>query len=107
MLDVPCSGTGTLRRNPDMKWKFSPKKLQELVMVQDQIVKEVIPCLRKGGKIVYTTCSILPQENLMQVANLWDKYGLELENGKHFQVLPESNGKDGFFSATLIKKQDS
>ena len=43
MLDVPCSGTGTLRRNPDMKWKFSPKKLQELLMVQEQIVKEVVP----------------------------------------------------------------
>ena len=107
LLDVPCSGTGTLRRNPDMKWKFSTNRLQELIFVQDQIVKEVIPWLRKGGRIVYTTWSILPQENLMQVANIWEKYGLELENGKHFQVLPQSNSMDGFFSATLIKKEES
>ena len=51
LADVPCSGTGTLRRNPDMKWKFSVKKLQGLLKVQEEIVKEVIPCLRRGGKI--------------------------------------------------------
>lgn len=90
-----------------MKWKFSLKRLQELILVQDQIVKEVIPCLRKGGRIVYTTCSILPQENLMQVTNMCEKkYGLELENGTHFHTIPESNGMDGFFSATLVKKQE-
>ncbi|CAI2371994.1 unnamed protein product [Moneuplotes crassus] len=105
LADVPCTGTGTLRRNPDMKWKFSIKMLQGLCKVQEEIVKEVVPCLRKGGKLVYTTCSILPQENLMQVMNLCDKFNLEIENGKHFQVLPKSNGMDGFFSATLIKKQ--
>lgn len=70
MLDVPCTGTGTLRRNPDQKWKFSHNRLQELLTVQEQIVKEVIPMLRQDGKIVYTTCSILPQENLMQINNI-------------------------------------
>ena len=87
-----------------MKWKFSNTKLQELVLIQDQIIKEVIPMLRKGGKIVYSTCSILPQENLMQVANACKKYGLELEGNSHFQTLPKKNGMDGFFSATLIKR---
>lgn len=102
LLDVPCTGTGVMRRNPDMKWKFSEQKLWELILVQEQIVKEVLPMLRKGGRIVYTTCSLLPQENILQVANICKKYGLELENSSHFQTLPKSWGMDGFFSATLI-----
>lgn len=104
LLDVPCTGTGVLRRNPDQKWKFSEARLKELVLVQDQIIKEVIPMMRPGGRIVYSTCSILPQENLMQVAHACKKYGLELEDGNHFQTLPKAGGMDGFFAATLVKK---
>jgi 16S rRNA (cytosine967-C5)-methyltransferase len=73
-------------------------------MVQEQLVKEVIPMLRQEGKIVYTTCSILPQENLHQVANLCKKFDLELDGSVHFETFPKSNGMDGFFSATLVKK---
>jgi 16S rRNA C967 or C1407 C5-methylase (RsmB/RsmF family) len=58
----------------------------------------------RTGKIVYCTCSVLPEENLMQVIKFCEKYGYEIENGAHFTTLPKHRGMDGFFSATLIPK---
>lgn len=105
MLDVPCSGSGVMRRNPDMRWKFSLEKTREVVKVQEMILNESLHFLNpRGGKIVYCTCSVLPEENLMQVIKFCDKHGFEIENGSHFTTLPKHRGMDGFFSATLIPK---
>jgi len=99
VLDVPCSGSGTLRRNPDLKWQFSLKKLQSLVEQQRAIFKEAIQYLKPSGKIVYITCSLLPAENEEQVAYFKKTYNLEVI--KQLQILPEENGSDGFFAIQL------
>ena len=63
LLDAPCSGLGTLRRNPDLKWRQSAKAVQELVVKQAAILDSAARLLKPGGRLVYATCSILPQEN--------------------------------------------
>ena len=63
LVDAPCSGLGTLRRNPDLKWRQSAKAVQELVVKQAAILESAARLLKPGGRLVYATCSILPQEN--------------------------------------------
>jgi 16S rRNA (cytosine967-C5)-methyltransferase len=104
LLDVPCTGSGTLRRNPDMKWKFSLNRLEELLEIQGQIFEESLDLLKPDGRIAYTTCSILQEENLNQVVKFCQRYGMKIENDNVFQTLPKSRQMDGFFSVTLIKK---
>lgn len=103
LTDVPCSGTGTLRRNPDAKWKIDAAMIERLVDQQRQIVKESLKFLKPGGRLVYATCSILPEENEAQSAYFAENFPLVLE--KQIGFLPEENGKDGFFAA-VMKKQD-
>lgn len=100
LLDVPCSGTGTLRRNPDMKWRFDPQMVQRLVEEQRAIFKKALKYLAPGGKIVYITCSILPEENQKQINFFINEYGLKL-NQLPFFTFPKQNGMDGFFAAVL------
>ncbi|MBX7067241.1 MAG: RsmB/NOP family class I SAM-dependent RNA methyltransferase [Parachlamydiales bacterium] len=103
LADVPCSGTGTLRRNPDAKWKIDGEMVDRLILQQRQIVKDCLKYLKPGGRFVYATCSILPEENEMQARYFIENHQLVLE--KQLSFLPEENGKDGFFAAVL-KKQD-
>ncbi len=103
LLDVPCSGSGTLRRNPDLKWKFSIEKLDELITVQQKILSEAVEMLKPKGKIVYVTCSLIQEENLSQVVKFCKEYGFKIENEKIFQTVPKSRQMDGFFSVTLTK----
>jgi 16S rRNA (cytosine967-C5)-methyltransferase len=63
LVDAPCSGLGTLRRNPDLKWRQTPKSVEELVGKQTAILASAARLLKPGGRLVYATCSILPQEN--------------------------------------------
>jgi 16S rRNA (cytosine967-C5)-methyltransferase len=63
LVDAPCSGLGTLRRNPDLKWRQSPKSVEELVAKQTAILQSAARLLKPGGRLVYATCSILPEEN--------------------------------------------
>jgi 16S rRNA (cytosine967-C5)-methyltransferase len=66
LLDVPCTGSGVLRRNPDTKWKFTVEKMNELLKIQELILDESLSYLRdETSRIVYCTCSILPEENVM------------------------------------------
>jgi len=105
MLDVPCTGTGVFRKNPDLKWKFSQERLDELTKIQELILKDSIGYLRDpSSKIVYSTCSILNEENLLQVMRFCEEHGFEIENSSHFSTVPKSRGMDGFFSATLVRK---
>ncbi|KRX04227.1 hypothetical protein PPERSA_11351 [Pseudocohnilembus persalinus] len=103
VVDAPCSGTGTLRRNPDLKNKFKLENLQYYTDLQRSILEESLKYVKKdGGKLVYITCSLLPQENLFQVQKFCEDKGLEIEDGKHFQTLPvDKNGMDSLFAATL------
>lgn len=100
LVDAPCSGTGTLRRNPDMKWKFTEETLQRLLGQQRTIFEKALSYMHPKGRIVYGTCSILNEENQDQIAHFIKTYGLEIE-GDLFQTLPSTGGMDGFFGAVL------
>lgn len=104
LVDVPCSGTGTLRRNPDMKWKFDDQMVERLVQQQRQIFEEALAYLKPGGHIVYTTCSVLPQENQRQAEYFIDKFCLE-QSGEPFTSFPQSGEMDGFFGIVFKKKK--
>jgi 16S rRNA C967 or C1407 C5-methylase (RsmB/RsmF family) len=101
VVDVPCSGTGTFRRNPDLKWKIELSNLENLVREQREIFAEAFSYLHPKGTIVYMTCSLLPQENEEQAAYFKNTYGLEVV--ETFQTLPVQNGMDGFFAVSLKK----
>lgn len=106
LADVPCSGTGTLRRNPDMKWKFNEEILERLIGQQRMIFEKALSFVKPGGYIVYATCSILPEENQQQVYHFIQTYDLELE-GTLFQTFPEKGKMDGFFGAIFKKPKRS
>lgn len=102
LLDVPCSGLGVLRRNPDTKWKLSPAILEELKKNQSEILDKYSTMVKPGGNLIYTTCSILPSENRQQVENF-------LASNKTFSlqkmetISPVLHGYDGFFMASMKK----
>ncbi|MER3376651.1 MAG: methyltransferase domain-containing protein [Allomuricauda sp.] len=104
LLDAPCSGLGVLRRNPDSKWKLEPEFIDRIMGVQQDILQNYSKMLKKGGQMVYATCSILPQENTEQV-----KKFLASEAGQDFEFIKEKNvyasesGFDGFYMALLKK----
>ncbi len=101
LLDVPCSGLGVLKRNPDAKWKLSLESIDRTKKIQQEIISDYSKMLKVNGTMVYSTCSILPSENEKQVqAFLNEHKNYELLNQK--TILP-SSGFDGFYMA-LIKK---
>ena len=103
LIDAPCSGLGVLRRNPDAKWKLQPEFLDQIRATQQEILQQYSKLLKKGGKLVYATCSVLPSENHQQVATF-----LASEAGKDFKLEAEEvffahqSGYDGFYMARLI-----
>lgn len=104
LLDVPCSGLGVLKRNPDAKWKLSPDFIGKIKELQQHILLDYCDMLKPGGLMVYSTCSILPTENENQVAKfLSARNDFELVEQKH--IFP-SQGFDGFYMA-LMKKKDA
>lgn len=103
LLDVPCSGMGVLKRNPDAKWKLSLEFIDKVRELQQHIIRDYCDMLKPGGLMVYSTCSILPSENENQVRQfLSENKGFELLEEKH--IYP-SEGFDGFYMA-LIKKSE-
>lgn len=104
LLDVPCTGLGVLRRNPDTKWKLTPVQVADLEKTQQTILQSYSPILKPGGKMVYATCSVLPSENSAQVRKF-----LESDAGKDFtlaeehSILPQDEGFDGFYMALLYR----
>ncbi len=102
LVDAPCSGTGTYRRNPDLKWKFSTEMLEELIQLQRKIVEEALAYLTHKGTLVYATCSILTQENEEQIAYFEKQFHLK-QSKPPFRTFPVSGGMDGFFAACLQK----
>ncbi|MDX1332899.1 MAG: class I SAM-dependent methyltransferase [Robiginitalea sp.] len=105
LIDAPCTGLGVLRRNPDAKWKLQPEFVQEVCLTQQDLLMQYSGMLKRGGQMVYATCSILPDENEHQVATF-----LKSGAGKDFQLLeerhvfPSREGFDGFYMARLGRK---
>ena len=101
LLDAPCSGTGTIKREPDTKWKFEPVHLAQYQSLQFEILDKYPAMLKSGGTLVYATCSILPSENSDQIM-------LFLENHSEFSLIEEriidpATNNDGFYMAKLLK----
>lgn len=104
LLDVPCSGLGVLRRNPDTKWKLSPESIAKVQETQQEILQSYPSMLKKGGQLVYATCSILPSENERQVqAFLSSEAGQGFTLLEEQKVLAHQSGFDGFYIARLQK----
>lgn len=102
LLDVPCSGLGTLRRSPDIKWKLNPTRLDELRVLQKTILADYAKMLKPGGTLVYATCSVLPSENDGQVrAFLAGNPDFRLE--EELTLGPDRGQGDGFYAARLTK----
>jgi 16S rRNA (cytosine967-C5)-methyltransferase len=105
LIDAPCSGLGVLKRNPDAKWNMSPERLTEILKTQEKILQTYAPLVKKGGKLVYATCSILPAENKLQVDKfLKSQLGSKFELEKEHTYFSHLTGFDGFYCARLIKK---
>lgn len=103
LLDVPCSGMGVLRRNPGAKWKLNANFLQSVKEKQAEIINSYSQMVKKGGHLLYATCSILPSENEEQVtAFLKNHKDFELKDQR--SILPQDEGFDGFFMALLERK---
>ena len=105
LLDAPCSGLGVIKRNPDSKWKLEPEFLERIKGVQQDILQRYSKMVKPGGKMVYATCSILPEENYDQVAEfLASEAGQEFELEKQKNVYASVSGYDGFYMALMHKK---
>lgn len=121
LVDAPCSGLGTLRRNPDLKWRQHPEALASLLETQARILREAAACVAPGGRLVYASCSILPEENEDQVQAFLDEHpefslleaGPILEDrcavpqmdGPFLRLRPDRHGTDGFFAAVMQRSK--
>lgn len=116
LVDAPCSGLGTLRRNPDMKWRQTSETIAEMRVKQDAILASAARLLKVGGRLVYGTCSILEQENdevvqaflaanpgfkLVPASEVLAEQKIDLEAGDCMQLLPHIHQTDGFFAAVF------
>jgi 16S rRNA (cytosine967-C5)-methyltransferase len=116
LVDAPCSGLGTLRRNPDLKWRQSPQSVEELKRKQAAILRAAAKLLKPGGRLVYATCSLLAAENEDIVAAFLAERGdfrqldcseilrearIALDTGPFLRLFPHAHGTDGFFAAVL------
>ena len=105
LLDAPCSGLGVIRRNPDSKWKLQPEFIEKIKGIQHDILRSYSKMVKPGGKLVYATCAILPEENAEQVKSFLDS-----EQGEAFTLEKDQNiyasefGFDGFYMALMSKK---
>jgi 16S rRNA (cytosine967-C5)-methyltransferase len=119
LVDAPCTGFGTLRRNPDLKWRQTPDDLAELTAKQARILASAATLLKPGGRLVYATCSVLPEENdtivdaflaahphfaAVDAAAELARAGIALDTGPRLRVLPQVHGCDGFFAAILERQ---
>jgi 16S rRNA (cytosine967-C5)-methyltransferase len=118
LVDAPCSGFGTLRRNPDLKWRHGPEAVAELAAKQRQILAAAARLLKPGGRLIYATCSILHDENdavaddfqrahaefrALSCAELLAAQRIALDTGERLRLLPHRHGTDGFYAAAFVK----
>ncbi|HVJ31891.1 MAG TPA: RsmB/NOP family class I SAM-dependent RNA methyltransferase [Terriglobia bacterium] len=122
LVDAPCSGTGTWRRNPDARWRLKPGDIEELAALQRRILESASRLVKPGGRLIYATCSLLPAENADHLAwireNLPDFDLVPLPQvwreviggdcpvaGDTLSLTPARNGTDGFFTAVFQRRK--
>lgn len=116
LVDVPCTGTGTWRRNPDGRWTLQPQDLEELVPKQATILDAAARLVKPGGGLVYATCSVLPAEDERQIEAFVARHPefsvvpvadlalpAELAAGPYMRLSPLRHGTDGFFAAAMVR----
>ena len=119
LVDAPCSGFGTLRRNPDLKWRHGEGAVAELAAKQTRILKAAAKLLKPGGRLVYATCSILSEENeavadrfaaehpefvSLSCTELLATQRIVLDTGERLRLWPHRHGTDGFFAAAFQRR---
>jgi 16S rRNA (cytosine967-C5)-methyltransferase len=117
LVDAPCTGTGTWRRNPDGRWTLAPQDLAELVPKQAAILDAAARLVKPGGGLVYATCSVLPAEDERQIEAFVERHpefsvvpvvdvGMlpETASGPYLRLSPLRHGTDGFFAAALVRE---
>jgi 16S rRNA (cytosine967-C5)-methyltransferase len=122
LVDAPCSGLGTLRRNPDLKWRQSAESVAELTLKQASILNSAAALVKTGGRLVYATCSLLEAENEVIVAEFLARHpefvalsaqdvlarqGIAIEftdGGERLRLTPHRHGTDGFFAAVMERR---
>ncbi|RJG01822.1 RsmB/NOP family class I SAM-dependent RNA methyltransferase [Noviherbaspirillum sedimenti] len=120
LVDAPCSGLGTLRRNPDMKWRQTPASVAELNVKQAAILAGAARLVKAGGRLVYATCSLLDEENqaiveqflashedfsLVPMHEVLAEQKIALEMQDYLQLTPQRHQTDGFFAAVLQRRK--
>ncbi|MFZ6849989.1 RsmB/NOP family class I SAM-dependent RNA methyltransferase [Undibacterium sp. RuRC25W] len=120
LVDAPCSGLGTLRRNPDVKWRQTPEGVAELNVKQASILASASRMVKPGGRLVYATCSILDEENedivkaflaehadftLVPASKVLAEQKVDLEMGDYLKLYPHVHQTDGFFAAILERNK--
>jgi 16S rRNA (cytosine967-C5)-methyltransferase len=106
LLDVPCSGMGVLRRNPDAKWKLSEEEITRLQALQAEILQSYARMVKPGGKLVYATCSLLPSENEKQIEAFLINQNGDWSLDAELKLRPDLDGTDGFYAARLTRKAE-
>jgi 16S rRNA (cytosine967-C5)-methyltransferase len=116
LVDAPCSGFGTLRRNPDLKWRHAPAAVSQLAVKQRAILAAACRLVKPGGRLVYATCSILQEENEniaaefqarqpgfrpLSCGELLAGQRIALDTGPYLRLWPHRHGTDGFFAAAF------
>lgn len=116
LVDAPCSGFGTLRRNPDLKWRQSAQGVAELSVKQRAILAAAATLVKPGGRLVYATCSFLRAENrdvvtdflashpsfrLIPAADILRQQQIDIDTGEYLELSPQRHGCDGFFAAAM------
>ena len=100
LLDVPCSNTGVLRRRVDARWRLRAEHITDLCNIQYSILENALQCLRDGGRIVYSTCSIEPDENNSLIEKFISEH-LDWQLTKSHQALPFRDNTDGAYAARI------
>lgn len=124
LLDAPCSGLGTIARKPDIKWRIKPRDMASLALVQSELLDAMASCIKPAGTLVYTTCTLSPQENEVQIQGFlsrhpefylqpiheMDEVATTYANHNHqtkmTYILPQDFHGDGFFLARLVRRDN-
>lgn len=119
LVDAPCSGLGTLRRNPDLKWRQTPQAIDEMLVRQRAILEAAARLVRPGGRLVYATCSLLGEENdavvdaflaanpafsAISSSDILARQGVTLQSSERLRLFPHQHDTDGFFAAVLSRE---
>jgi 16S rRNA (cytosine967-C5)-methyltransferase len=119
LVDAPCSGLGTVRRNPDLKWRQTPTSVAELAAKQASILRAAAGLIKPGGRLVYATCSLLDDENdaivdgfladhpefaPLSAEEALHRQNIAVDTGARLRLAPHRHGTDGFFAAVLERR---